>query len=170
MPASSPSTMFIVSTLKPFLSAHLQYILYSIEHQSQDSVPPAPAFREIIALLASYSPVRSVERRSASSLFSKSFRSALISGTTEASSSSLPISIRSMISLYCAERPSASATVFCASLSSFILAFALSVSFQKSGASISRESSSILCLLYGRFKESLPSRSASESPDNSIFI
>ncbi len=58
IPAWSPAWMSWTSTAKPRRSAHRLYMRSSMSAQSHDSVPPAPAWRERIALLRSNWPVR----------------------------------------------------------------------------------------------------------------
>ena len=60
MPASSPSRKSNSLTSYPLSWAHLVYILYNICVQSCDSVPPAPGWSVIIALLVSYFPESNV--------------------------------------------------------------------------------------------------------------
>ena len=56
IPAISPSRKSSTWIWNPLRSAHLLYIRYSILAQSQDSVPPAPAWIVTMALQESYSP------------------------------------------------------------------------------------------------------------------
>ena len=58
IPAWSPAWTSWTSTSKPRRSAHLLYIRKSMSAQSQDSVPPAPAWIERNALFLSNWPVR----------------------------------------------------------------------------------------------------------------
>ena len=71
-----------------------------MEHQSQASVPPAPALSLTMASLESYSSERRVLRRISSSFSVNSSNSASISGTRDSSCSSFAISIRIPISSY----------------------------------------------------------------------
>jgi hypothetical protein len=79
IPAWSPAWTSWTCTSKPLRSAHRLYIRKSMSAQSHDSVPPAPAWMDRIALLLSNWPVR---KDAISSLSS----SPIISATAESSS------------------------------------------------------------------------------------
>ena len=71
-PATSPSWKLSSRTLYPCFSAHMMYILISIDAQSQLSVPPAPAV--IWRTAESSSPsLESIFLNSRFSIFSRSF-------------------------------------------------------------------------------------------------
>ena len=101
MPASSPSNESKTTSSYPLLSAHLEYMRNSICAQSHDSVPPAPACNDRIALSPSYSPESSVLIRILSKVVTNSLNISSISGIREASFSSYPISISVSMSSNC---------------------------------------------------------------------
>ena len=138
--------------VKPLRSAQRVYIRYSIPHQSQLSVPPAPALSFKIALFLSYSPDNRVPILSSSNSLMNSSSSPRISGIRDSSFSSYPISIRVRISSYCVESLSHSPTVSFRFFSSFIFWLERSGSSQNPGASISRSISSIRFALLARSK------------------
>ena len=88
IPASSPSSESSTSRVKPFLSAHFEYIRNSMDAQSHDSVPPAPALSLRIALHLSYSPDKRVFILIPSYVLSKSSSICCISGMSDSSFSS----------------------------------------------------------------------------------
>jgi len=63
IPATSPSSLYRSSTLYLLRSPYLMNIRSSMSAQSWDSVPPAPGWIVIMALLSSYSPLSSIARR-----------------------------------------------------------------------------------------------------------
>src|SRR5271166_5646734 len=102
MPAWSPAWTSWTSTSKPRRSAQRLYMRKSISAQSQDSVPPAPAWMERIALFASNWPVRKEAISSLSSsspmadtFWSSSFSWDSLSAGGDASTSSAMTSVSS---------------------------------------------------------------------------
>ena len=125
---------------------------YSILHQSQLSVPPAPAFNFRIALFLSYSPDRRVLILILSNVSLKEASSSSISGIIAGSLSSYPSSISVRISSYWPESPSIVSTTSFNCFASRTFALERSGLSQKSGACISISSSSIRLALSAKLK------------------
>ncbi len=114
-----------------------------MEAQSCASVPPAPAWKVRMALLASYSPVSRVDRRVASTFSEKAAYSALSSSSMESSFSSMAISHRADRSSQAAHRRLKLSTLSLRFFRRFCTFWDFSTSFQKPSRSLAASSSSI---------------------------
>ena len=132
-PASSPGRRSIVSMEKLFFSAHILYILSSIDAQSHDSVPPAPACILRNALQLSFCPFSIIRNSSFSSFWVNDCRSFAISASNSSSlSSSSASSDKSTTSLSDFRSSWKGMVNSFNSLSLFMVDCAFSLSFQKS--------------------------------------